>query len=153
MKWGDEFAKEANAQDLICVVTNRVHGWPETMMAHGRKCFVKSITYNVTRNMYFEGVDTKKSDDKGDFVILCGGINSKLRDIFLIPWKVFFQTLKEGKPVNTYKPPKEYFQYKFYIKDRNGKWIMTVQGGRRPQIDVTECRYHTNEAIEQLKQA
>ena len=36
MKWADEFAKEANAQDLICVVTNQVHGWPETMMVHGK---------------------------------------------------------------------------------------------------------------------
>jgi len=153
MKWADQFGKEAKEQGLICVVTNRVHGWPETMMVHGKKCFVKSITYNVSRNLYFEGVDTKKLDDKGDFVILCGGINTKLRDIFIIPWRVFFQTLKYGKPVNTYKPPKEYWQYKFYIKDRNGKWIMTVQGGRRPEIDVSECRYHSNEAIEQLKHA
>jgi hypothetical protein len=153
MKWADQFAKEANEQGLLCAVTNRVHGWPETIMVHGKKFFAKSITYNVSRNLYFEGVDTKKLDDEGDFVILCGGINNKLRDIFIIPWKVFFQNLKEGKPVNTYKPPKEYLQYKFYIKTKNGKWIMAVQGGHRPEIDVSECRYHSNEAIEQLKHA
>jgi hypothetical protein len=153
MKWADEFAKEANVQGLTCVVTNRVHGWPETMMVYGKKCFVKSITYNLSRNLYFEGVDTKKLDDKGDFVVLCGGINTRLRDIFIIPWRFFFQTLKEGKPVNTYKPPKEYLQYKFYVKNKNGKWIMTVQGGRKPERDVSECRYDSNEAIEQLKQA
>jgi hypothetical protein len=153
MKWAEQFFEEAKAKDLHCAVTTRVLGWPETMVVRGKKCFVKSITYNTSRNLYFDGVDSKKLEENGDFVLLCGGINNKLRDIFIIPWKVFFQTLKEGKPVNTYKPPKkEYYQYKFYIKDKNGKWIMTVQGGRKPEIDVSEFRYRSNEAIEQLKQ-
>jgi hypothetical protein len=153
MKWAEKFFEEAKAKGLHCAVISRVHGWPETMIVHGKTCFAKTITYNISRNLYFQGVDPKKLKERGDFVLLCGGINNKLRDIFVIPWKVFYQTLKEGKPANTYKPPKEYWQYKFYIKDRNGKWIMTVQGGRRPEIDVSACRYYSNEAIEQLKLA
>lgn len=152
MEWANKFFEEAKAKDLDCAVTNCVHGWPETMVARQRNFFVKSVTYNTSRNLYFQGVDPKKLEEKGDFVLVCGGINNKLRDIFIIPWRIFFQTLKEGKPLNTYKPPKEYLQYKFYIKNKNGKWIMTVQGGRKPEIDVSECRYQSDEAIEQLKQ-
>lgn len=152
MKWAEQFFEEAEAKGLHCAVTNRVHGWPETMVVRGKKCFIKSITYNTSRNLYFEGVDPKKLEEQGDFVLLCCGINNGLRDIFIIPWKVFFQTLREGKPVNTYKPPKEYWQYKFYIKDKSRKWVMTVQGGRRPEIDVSVWQYHSNEAIERLKQ-
>ncbi len=74
--------------------------------------FVKTVTYNASRKEYFVGVDPKKLEDRGDFVLICGGINSTLRDIFIIPWAIFFKILEKGEPINTYKPPKEYFQYK-----------------------------------------
>ena len=152
MKWADQFVEDAEANGLICAVTKRVHGWPETIVVHGKRCFVKSITFNASRNLYFQGVDPKKLEEKGDFVLLCGGIRRSLRDILIIPWKDFFQTVKQGESVNTYKPPKEYWQYKFKVKDTNGKWVMTVQGGRNPELDVSKWRYQPTEAIEQLKQ-
>ena len=150
MKWAEQFVEEAKAKGLHCAVTSQVHGWPETMVVHGRKCFVKSITFNTSRNLYFQGVDPKKLEEKGDYVVLCGGIRGELRDIFIIPWKDFFETLKHGKSVNTYKSPKEYWQYKFKIKENSGKWVMMVQGGRAPELDVSQWRFVVNEAIEQL---
>jgi len=66
-------------------------------------------------------------------------------------WADFFRTLKRGKPVNTYKPPKEYWQYKFYIQDNGSSWLMTVQGGDHPELDVTRWRYDVDEANSRLK--
>jgi len=109
------------------------------------------MTYNVQRNLYFQGVDPKKLEGSGDLVLLCGGLNSELRDIFLIPWKYFFQALKEGEPVNTYKPPKEYWQYKFKIEEQGEDWQMTVQGGRNPEIDISHWCYEPYSAIAYLK--
>ncbi|MFC1726743.1 hypothetical protein ACFL4T_14060 [candidate division KSB1 bacterium] len=73
MKWADQFCEAANAKDLDCAVTNRVNGWPETMVAHSKKCFAKSMTYNTSQDLYFQGVDPKKLEEKGDFALLCGG--------------------------------------------------------------------------------
>ncbi|MFH1071419.1 MAG: hypothetical protein V1794_17505 [Candidatus Glassbacteria bacterium] len=153
MKWADLFFEELRAKSVYCEVTKRMNGWPETMIILDKEFFVKSITYNTTRCLYFQGVDPKKLKDKGDFVLLCGGTKntSELRDIFIIPWKDFFQTLKQGELVNTYRPPREYWQYKFKIKKNNGKWFMTVQGSSNPEKDVSNWRYNSNEAIEQLK--
>ena len=102
--------EETKAKGLDCEVINRVNGWPETMVIDGHTCFAKSITYNEDRGLYFQGVDPKKLHEAGDFVLLCGGASGRLRDVFVIPWNIFFQTLKEGAPVNTYRPPKEYRQ-------------------------------------------
>jgi len=71
--------------------------------------------------------------------------------LFLIPWKYFFQALKEGEPVNTYKPPKEYWQYKFKIEEQGEDWQMTVQGGRNPEIDISHWCYEPYSAIAYLK--
>jgi len=92
------------------MITNRVHGWPETMVTKRNMYFVKSMTYNISQNLYFQGVDPKKLEEQGNYVLLCGGIKSELRDIFIIPWKDFFQTLKQGEAINTYKMPREYWQ-------------------------------------------
>jgi len=83
MKWADQFCEVAKAEGLNCIITNRVNGWPESIIISGKKCFVKSMTYNVQRNLYFQGVDPKKLEGSGDLVLLCGGLNSELRDIFL----------------------------------------------------------------------
>ena len=151
MRLADVLCIKANTNGIPCSVTRRVNGWPETMVLNGKTYYVKSMTYNKGRNLYFQGVDPGKLSQKGDYVLLCGGFNGELVDIFIIPWKIFFGTLKQGESINTYKLPKEYWQYKFYIKDRTGRWIMTVQGGTRPETDVTEWRYIPNVAIEQLK--
>lgn len=148
MQWAEQLFREAKAEGIYCEIIKRSHGWPETMLLNRKTYFIKSMTYNPSRNLYFQGVDPKKLQEKGDYVLLCGGIGNKLKDIFMIPWEVFFHTLQKGEPINTYKPPKEYWQYKFYVKDRSGKWVITVQGGIRPEVDVSKYRYHSIEAIE-----
>lgn len=152
-KWVDQFCRQAKSRGLDCRVVNRVNGWPETVTVDGRKCFTKSVSYNAERGLYFLGVDPKKLEEKGDFVLVCGGTKEKLRDIFVIPWADFFRTLKRGETVNTYKPPKEYWQYKFYVQDNGSSWLMTVQGGDHPELDVTRWRYDVDEAISRLKQS
>ena len=148
MKWADQFHRAAQACDIECVIVNRVNGWPETMSVAGHICFTKSVTYNSSRSLYFQGVDPKKLKKRGDYVLLCGGFGKDFRDIFIIPWRLFFRTLARGEPVNTYKPPKEYWQYKFQLKDDRSEWTMHVQGGERPQIDVSGFRYNLQSAIE-----
>ncbi len=147
MKWVDLFCDEAGTAGLHCQVINRVHGWPETMIVEGQRCFSKSITYQRERSLYFQGVDPKKLDESGDFVLLCGGENGKLKDIFIIPWSTFFQVLRQGEAINTYKPPKEYWQYKFRVKSDGSRWRLYVQGGRRPELDVTQWRFAVADAI------
>ena len=151
MKWVDQFCKEAKDKGINCEVINRVNGWTETIITYGKRCFTKSITFNPSQELYFSGVDTKKLNEKGDFVLLCCGLGNKLCDIFLIPWEEFFQTLNEGEPVNTYKLPKVYLQYKFKIKNNGKKWLMIVQGGRNPRVDISAWRFEIDEAFKYLK--
>ncbi len=150
MKWADEFCAKAKAAGLECDIANRVNGWPETMIISGRRCYTKSMSYMNKDRLYFQGVDPKKPDEEGDYVILCGGATGTLRDIFIIPCGNFFQTLVAGEAVNTYKPPKEYLQFKFRIRDRDNKWIMAVQGRECPMLDVNRWRYSVKDAIEKL---
>lgn len=152
MKWADLFCTKAIASGLKCAVVNRANGWPETVAVNKRICFTKSMTYNQQRNLYFQGVDPKKLENMGDYVLLCGGADDELRDIFLIPWDAFFGALKEGLPLNTYKPPRrEYWQYKFNLRDRMGKWYMSVQRSQQPDLDVTQWRYDIRMAIDLLR--
>jgi hypothetical protein len=150
MKWSDLFCEKAIAKGINCRIVNRVNGWPETTIINGQRCFTKSITYNQQRGLYFQGVDPNKLQDTGDYVLLCGGVGDRLRDIFLIPWKDFFRALQEGTPINTYKPPRQYWQYKFHLKDDNGNWKMFVQPRQAPPLDVTKWRYDVVQAIEYL---
>jgi len=143
---------EANMRGIACCVTRRVNGWPETMILNGKTYYVKSMSYNADRKLYFQGVDPVKLAEKGDYVLLCGGSNDQLADIFIIPWEVFFETLKQGEPINTYKPPRRpYCQYKFHVRRRYGKWVMSVQGGTRPETDLSKWRYNLSATMEQLK--
>lgn len=129
-----------------------MNGWIETSIINGSTCFVKSSSYDNNRKQYFLGVDPKKIEEDGDLVLLCGGINRHLRDVFLIPWRPFFETLKSGKPINTYKPPREYWQYKFYLRDRSDKWIMLVQPTTQSSnLDITKWRYDVFDALGTLK--
>lgn len=47
--------------------------------------------------------------------------------------------------------PDEYFQYEFYIQDRDSRWLISVQGGERPTLDVTGWRYNVDEALRFFK--
>ncbi len=151
MQWADEFLEKARMKGVLCSVSRRVNGWPETMVLKGKTFFVKSVTYNADKGLYFQGVDPGKLSEQGDFVLLCGGIRKELKDIFIIPWDIFFSTLTQGEPRNTYKPPKEYFQYKFHVRNKSAEWLMRVQGGKRPEIDVTQWRFGFDKAIDQLR--
>ena len=151
MKWVDEFCREAEAKGLPCRVLNRVNGWPETVKAGGRLCYSKSVSYNFERGLYFIGVDPKRLAEAGERALLCGGAVGELQDIFVIAWTSFVETVRQGEALNTYKPPREYWQYKFKIKGEGRSWVMSVQGGRNPELDVTRWRYGIAEAIEHLK--
>ena len=150
-KWVNMFCNIAESNGLNCNIRRLVNGWIETMLLEDKLCYTKSVTYDVKRNQYFQGVDTKKLEGTGDIVIICGGMNGKLRDIFIIPWTSFFETIKTGKPINTYRPPREYYQYKFYIRDREDRWILLVQGGKQPNIDISKWRYNVSDAINCFK--
>jgi hypothetical protein len=87
------------------------------MTSKGKIYYVKSMSYITGRKLYFQGVDPRKLSEKGDYVLLCGGRNNNLSDIFF-PWEDVFETLRQGQPTNTYKLPKVHLQYKFYVHDR-----------------------------------
>jgi hypothetical protein len=151
-KWSDVFIEQLKLNGIACLIKNRVKGWIETIIIENKTCYVKSATYDNIKSQYFQGVDTNKLHDSGNFVIFCGGNVDKIQDIFIIPWDVFFKDIKSGKPVNTYKPPREYWQYKFYIRYRNGKWLMFVQPmSRTLSLDVTAWRYDMRKAIEYFR--
>jgi len=84
-------------------------------------------------------------------VLICGGHGDNLRDIFIIPWHEFFEMLSQGEPVNTYRYPKEYWQYKFTIKQNNGSWCFSVQGFVGKSIDISNRRYSVEEAIKKFQ--
>jgi len=149
-KWTDLFFREAQAAGLECQITSRINGWPETMILAGKRCYTKSTTFQPERQLYFQGVDPKKLDQQGDLVILCGGRDDQLVDVFVIPWEPFFQAIRNGEAINTYKPPREYFQYKFRVRPIDGGWRMIVQGGHNPEIDVTQWHYDVADAIRTL---
>jgi hypothetical protein len=46
----------------------------------------------------------------------------------------------------------EYFQYKFYLRDSDDLWQMSVQGGIRSVLDVSDWHYNTSKAIEFIEQ-
>jgi len=98
------------------------------------------------------GVDPKKLEEEGDLALICGGgPNDQFRDIFLIPWAIFVQTLSAGDAKNTYHLPRVYMQYRFYLRDRSSRWVMSVQPAGRCELDITQWRYPVDEAIGALK--
>ncbi|MGA3083629.1 MAG: hypothetical protein ABSE95_02415 [Thermodesulfobacteriota bacterium] len=152
VNWTDKFLNIAKLNGLDCLVSRREHGWPETLIINGYRCYCKSKTYDNIKRGYYIGVDPKKLKEEGDLVLICG-VNSdgKFRDIFLIPWKNFFETLSLGDPKNTYKLPREYIQYRTYLRDRNKDWVMSVQPAGRHEIIITQWRYSIDEVIKNLK--
>jgi len=149
-KWTDQFVNTAKSKGLEVKILNRVRGWIETIEINGKRCYCRSMTYNKNREEYFIGVDPKKLKENGKFVCFCGGSDSTLRDIFLIPWDLFFEAINKGKAINTYKPPKEYWQYKVHLRNRNQKWVLSVQGGSNPKLNVGKWRFDVEKAIRTL---
>ena len=145
--WAIEFYNFAETKKIKCRIERMIIRWIETINFSEKKYFVKSATYNLSKRQFFLGVDPSKLNESGEFVLICGGARNILSDIFIIPWSKFFKTLQKGVPVNTYKPPKEYFQYKFYLRDRDDRWLMSVQGGSRPVLDVSDWHYDVSKAL------
>ena len=145
--WAMEFYHLVESEGITCSIGRVINGWIETLNIVSKVCFTKSATYNLSRKQFFQGVDPPKLTENGDFVLICGGKNNILSDIFIIPWYIFFKTLVEGEAINTYRPPREYYQYKFYFRDRDNRWLMSVQGRNRPPFDVSLWHYSVAEAL------
>ena len=146
-RWVDEFCNFAESNGVSIKSKIRVRGWIETLLIDKERYFTKSISYNQDPQLYFSGVDPAKLHDTGNSVLICGGKDKELRDIFIIPWNFFFDTLRKGEPLNTYRPPKEYWQYKFKLKYRGQLWKMYVQGGETPILEVNDWRFAPKEAV------
>lgn len=149
--WAMDFYELARSRGIKGRIERMVNGWVETIIFSDKKYFTKSATYDLSRKQYFQGVDPPKLTENSDFVLFCGGTRNSLSDIFIIPWEIFFKTLQKGEPINTYRLPKEYFQYKFYLRDRNDQWLMSVQGGSRPILDVTVWCYNVSKALKLIE--
>jgi len=152
IKWADKFEEVAKSNSLHCYISHRERGWIESIVINGQRCFCRSKTYDNKKREYYIGVDPKKLKENGDLVLICGGnSDGKFRDIFLIPWEIFFGTLRFGDPKNTYKLPRKYLQYRAYLRDRNNRWVMSVQPFGRKETYISEWRYSVDEAIRYLK--
>lgn len=145
-RWVDQFVDLAGGRGINAKVVNRVNGWPETAIIGPHRCFTKSASYLQPRNEYFLGVDPRKLEDDGDLVVLCGGREDRLQDVFIFPWNIFFAELSAGEPINTYEPPREYFQYKLHVRHRADSWQMAVQGAEH-DLGVDEWRYSPDDAL------
>ncbi len=143
--WEMEFYNLAESTGIQCRIVRRSRGWIETINFVGKEYYTKSVTYDLSRKQFFLGVDPSKLNESGDFVLICGGKENILSDIFIIPWGIFFETLKKGEPINTYSPPKEYLQYKFYLRDKDDGWSMIVEKGENR--NVSEGHYNVDEAL------
>ena len=150
-KWADLFLVLLRSASVSCKVTNRVNGWPETAIINSRRCFMKSVSYDAARRHYFQGIDPKKLQESGDLVVICGGLGASLRDIFLIPWHDFFKIISLGEPINTYRLPKVYFQYKFKVHETDSGWTLSVQGSAQPTRAIGQWHNSPSAAVQTLK--
>jgi hypothetical protein len=148
--WAEEFVTFAEKRGVPCDRVHHSNGWLETVDIANFRCFVKSVTYGEQRHQYFLGVDPGKVSDRGDAVVICGGRRRELSDIFIIPWRRFFAVIEKSEPINTYHG-REYFQYKFYVRDREGKWIASFQGGAQPVLELNGMRFDPKSAVAHLR--
>jgi len=82
IKWADLYIDILRKQNIDAKVLNRVKGWIEKIKICQKVFFVKSTTYNINRNLYFNGIDKNKINDINDYMLVCGGGDSELIDIF-----------------------------------------------------------------------
>jgi len=144
--WAEDFVQYAEKCGIPCLRVRYRIGWLETVEIARCRCFIKSMSYNEQRHLYFQGVDPDKLSEKGDAVVLCGGRRGELTDVFIVPWRQFFRAVAQSEAINTYRD-REYFQYKFSLRDRDGAWIATFQGGARPVLDLTDRRFDPENAV------
>jgi hypothetical protein len=149
VKWVDRFVSLALDSGIDAKVTRLSRGWPETVVVSGHTCFVKSVTYNESRDEFFIGVDPKRHRRGGDYVVLCGGRGQQLSEVFVCPWADFFHLLEKGKPVNTYRAPREYWQYKLHLRRRGHGWSFSVQGADTSP-EVTSWCHSPRDALSHL---
>jgi hypothetical protein len=149
-RWTEEFVRYAEQRGVPCQRLRHSNGWLETALIAGCSCFTKSVSYSASKHLYFLGIDPSKTSDNGDAVVICGGRNDSLADIFIIPWHQFFTTLSMSEPINTYHD-REYYQYKSHIRDREGRWTCSFQGGSQPVIELTAMRFNPTDAVAQLQ--
>jgi len=147
--WAEEFVGYAEKRGLLCSRVRHRNGWLETVDIANCRCFIKSASFNEGRQLYFLGVDPDKLREKGSAVVLCGGRKGKLSDVFIVPWKEFFGALAQSAAINTYRD-REYLQYKFSIREREGVWIASFQGGDQPVLNVSAMRFDAKDAVVQL---
>lgn len=146
--WAELFLEAARTSGLQATALNYSQGWLETALIEGQLCFVRSMTYNRSSRQYFGGVDPEKLRSTGDLVLLCGGVDDALADIYIVPWGIFFGAIAKGEPVNTYKAPKKYMQYKFHVHDRDYSWVISIQGGSGPRIHADQYKLRVVAAIQ-----
>lgn len=144
--WAQQFLELATAQGVTAVPANCVNGWIESALIKGRRCFLKSMTYNDSKALYFIGVDPKKLGQTEHAVILWCGAGRDLRDVLVIPWRPFISILSKAAPVNTYAD-RTYFQYKAHLLDHGRGWELRVQGGKRPAAPAGAWRYTPSAAV------
>jgi len=148
--WAEEFVSYTEKRDTPCNRIRHVNGWLETVDIANSRCFIKSVSFDERRRHYFLGVDPGKLSERGDAVVLCGGRKTQLSDIFVIPWKQFFAAIEKSETINTYRD-REYFQYKFYVREREGVWTASFRGGDQPILDVTDKRFEPKNAAAYLR--
>ncbi|MGA2263927.1 MAG: hypothetical protein ABSH28_21150 [Acidobacteriota bacterium] len=144
--WAEEFVQYAENYGIPCSRVRYRISWLETVDIARCRCFIKCMSYNEQRHLYFQGVDPDKLSEKGEAVVLCGGRKGELADVFIVPWKQFFGAVAQSEAINTYRDRK-YFQYKFSVRDRDCAWIASFQGGTRPVLDLTDKRFDPKNAV------
>jgi len=147
-KWSSIFVKILGEQNVDIKIINTVNGWIEKLEIRNKIFFVKSASYNTNRNLYFSGIDKNKINDTNDYMLVCGGFNSELIDIFIIPWEIILKLLNNSVPINTYKLPKEYLQYKFYIIFRNNTYTLSFEKCQIPHLKINQYRYWVENSID-----
>ena len=141
VNWTDKFLNIAESNGLDCYVSHKEHGWLETLIINGQRCYSKSKTYDHIKREYYIGVDPKKLKEKGDLILICGGDSGgQFRDIFLIPWIIFFRDRKlfekeyPGLKIVKLKPhtPFRYllsggFSYRQLLPSFTYKWMANLE--------------------------
>ncbi|NQV40977.1 MAG: hypothetical protein HQ506_01375 [Candidatus Marinimicrobia bacterium] len=149
--WTKVFLNILGENGLSVEVLSTHSGWVETAKVESRNYFTKSVTKQVGREHYFIGIDPRKLSSQGDGVIICCGDEGRLSRVFIFEWDDFFSYIKQGIPINTYKWPKTYMQYKLAISKIDGVWYLNVQGANTKRMINDENQFTVDRAIGHLK--
>ena len=150
--WAQQFLDLLPAAGLRATAIHRVNGWIEEVVIGRYRCFVKSMSYHHQRRLYFLGVDPDMLRGSFEIALLCCGDRStgSLSDIFTIPWTLLAATASKAEPINTYRD-RYYSQFKAYLRNRDGAWTLSFQGGDSPTVQVNQFRHSTPGAMDVLR--